>query len=66
MKSLKGTVKQNEKALLNDRLRVSNVSWKFRIPTIYNFQLFNLPVKFAIFLKSDPHFNSFYIVFSLY
>ena len=28
-----------EKALINDRLRVSNVSWKFRIPTIYNFEL---------------------------
>ena len=26
MKSLKGTVKQNEKALLNDRYRVSKVS----------------------------------------
>ena len=28
---------QIEKALINDRLSVSRVSWKFRIPTIYNF-----------------------------
>ena len=28
---------QIEKALINDRLRVSKVSIKFRIPTIYNF-----------------------------
>ena len=27
---------QIEKALINDRLRVSKVSWKFRIPTSYN------------------------------
>ena len=27
---------QIEKALINDRLRVSKVSGKFRIPTIYN------------------------------
>ena len=33
----KGGVMQIEKALINDRLRVSKVSWKFRIPTIYNF-----------------------------
>ena len=34
---LKGAVMQLEKVLINDRLRVSKVSWKFRIPTIYNF-----------------------------
>ena len=34
---IKGTVIQIEKALINDRLRVSKVSWKFYIPTIYNF-----------------------------
>ena len=28
---------QIEKALINDLLRVSKVSWKFRIPSIYNF-----------------------------
>ena len=31
------TVMQIEKSLVNDRLRVSKVSWKFRIPNIYNF-----------------------------
>ena len=33
----KGTVMQIEQALINDRSRVSEVSWKFRIPIIYNF-----------------------------
>ena len=28
---------QIEKALTNDRLRVSKVFWKFPIPSIYNF-----------------------------
>ena len=28
---------QIEKALISDRLRVSKVSLKFRIPTMYNF-----------------------------
>ena len=28
---------QIEKTLINDRLRVSKVSWKFHIPIIYNF-----------------------------
>ena len=32
--SIKGTVMQIEKALVNDRLRVSKVSLKFRIVTI--------------------------------
>ena len=31
---INGTVMQIEKALINDRLRVSKVSWKFRIRTI--------------------------------
>ena len=34
---LKGTVMQIEKALINDHLSVSKISWKLRIPTIYNF-----------------------------
>ena len=44
---------QIEKALINDRFRVSNVSWKFWIPSIYN-----LSVKFAVFLKSSLLFNT--------
>ena len=35
--SLKGTVMQTEKVLINDRLGVSKISRKFRISTIYNF-----------------------------
>ena len=30
---------QIKKALINDRLRVSKVSWKFRIPRIYTFRV---------------------------
>ena len=33
----KDTVMKIDKALINDCLRVSKVSWKFHIPTIYNF-----------------------------
>ena len=32
-----GTVMQIEKAVIDDRLRASKVSWKFHIPTIFNF-----------------------------
>ena len=58
---------QIEKALINDRLHVSKVSWKFRITIIYNFAVIrrNEPVKFAIFLKSSLLFNSFYCLFLL-
>ena len=35
--SIKGTVMQIEKALRNDRLLVSKVTWKFRISAIYTF-----------------------------
>ena len=37
MISLKGTVMQTEKALINDRLRVSKNPGKFLILTFYNF-----------------------------
>ena len=33
---IKVTVAQIKKALTNDRLPVSKVSWKFQIPTMYN------------------------------
>ena len=62
--NIKGTVMQIEKALINDRLSVSKVSWKFRIPTIYNFAV-KFAVKFATFLKSSLLFNSFYCLFCL-
>ena len=40
---------QIEKALTNDLLRVSKVSGKFRIPTIYNLQQFTRKIPY--FLK---------------
>ena len=61
---IKGSVMQIEKALINDCLRVSDVSWKFHIPTIYKLYT-NLLNQFAISLKSNPHFNSFYRIFCL-
>ena len=34
--TLNGKVRQIEKALINDRLTFSKLSWKFSISTIYN------------------------------
>ena len=39
---LKGAVMQTEKALINDRLRVSKVPWTFCIPIIYSFAVIDL------------------------
>ena len=53
---------QIEKPLINDRLRVSKISWKIGIPTIYNFAviyLWNL-----LFLKKVAYFLTVFIVFS--
>ena len=55
---------QIEKALINDRLRVLNVSWKLRIPTIYNFAAI-YPWKFLFSLKV-AYFVTISIVFSVY
>ena len=58
---LKGTVRQIEKALITDRLPVSKESWKFHIPTIYNFAVtdpWNL-----LFFKKQPTFLTVSIVF---
>ena len=63
LKILKDTVMQIEKALINDRSRVSKLSRKSRIPTIYNCYL--QPVKIAIFLISSLLFNSFYCLLCL-
>ena len=55
---------QIEKALINGHLRVSNVSWKFRIPAMYNFAVMypqNLP-----FLKKVAYFLTVSIVFSVH
>ena len=48
---LKGTVMQIEKPLIKDRLGISKVFWKFRIPTIYNFAViypWNLLIQFLL------------------
>ena len=58
------TVMQIEKALMNDFLHVLKVSWKFRIPTIYNFAVI-YGWNFAIFLKSSL-LLTVSIVFSVY
>ena len=53
-----------EKALINDCLRVSKVSWKFRIRTIYNFAviyLWNL-----LFSYKVAYFLTVSTVFSVY
>ena len=55
---------QIEKALINDRLRASKVSWKFYIPIIYNLAViypWNL-----LFFKKVAYFLTVYIVFSAY
>ena len=39
LKAIKGTVMQIEKALISDPWPISKVSWEFRIPTIYNFEV---------------------------
>ena len=52
------------KALINDRLRVSRVPWKFRIPTIYNFAVlypWNL-----LFSEKVAYFLTVSIFFSIY
>ena len=55
---------QIEKALINDRLRISKVSLKRRIPTVYNFAVIypgNL-----LFFKKVAYFLIVSIVFSIY
>ena len=62
--SLKATVMQTEKALIKDRLRVSKVSWKFRISTVYNFRViypWNL-----LFIKKVAYYLTVSVVFSVY
>ena len=59
---LKVTVRQIEKPLINDCLRVSKISWKFCIPTIYNFAViypWNL-----LFFEKVPYILTVSIVFS--
>ena len=60
----KGIVIQTETALINNRLRVSKVSWKFRISNIYNFAVI-YPWNLFFSFKSSLLFNSFYCLFCL-
>ena len=55
---------QIEKALIKDRLRISNVCWKFCIPTIYNFTVIyscNL-----LFSSKIAYFLKVFIAFSVH
>ena len=55
---------QTEKTLINHGLSVSKESWKFHIPTIYNFAviyLWNL-----VFSQKIAYFLTVSIVFSVY
>ena len=47
--AFKGTVMEIKKALVNDRLRVSKVSWKLSIPTIPWNLLFSLKVAYSFY-----------------
>ena len=54
---IKGTIMQIEKALINDdRLLVSKASWKFCIPTFYNFTVIS-PWIVAYFLTISMVFS---------
>ena len=55
---------QIEKALINDRLPISNVFWKLRIPTIHNFAVI-YPWNLQFFKKVD-YFLTVSIGFSVY
>ena len=58
----KGTIIQIEKTLISNRLCVSKVSWKCRIPTIYNFP--ELSRDICYFLEN--YFLTVVLVFSVY
>ena len=58
-KVVKGAVMQIEKALINDRLRVFKSILKISHSNYLQFYN-NLPMKFTIFLKISPLFNSFF------
>ena len=57
---------QIEKTLINNHLGVSNVSWKFSIPTICNFELKGFAHEICYFLKKYPTFLTVSIVSSVY
>ena len=55
---------QIEKTLIKDRLRVREVSWKIRIPTIYNFAV--IYQWNWLFSWKVAYFLTVSIVFSIY
>ena len=56
---------QNEKTLINDPLRVSKISWKFRSPTVDNFAVI-YPLNLLFFKKTAYFLKVFVIAFSVY
>ena len=56
---------QIENALINDRSHVWKVSWKFRIPTTYNFAVI-YPWNLLFSEKKKAYFLTVSIVFSVY
>ena len=61
---IESAVMQIEKALINDRLHVLQVSWKFRIPRSYNFAVM-YPWNLLFFVRI-AYFLTISIVFSVY
>ena len=55
------TTQTEKRTLINDCLRVWSVSWKFHVPTIYDFLVIH--VKFLILSKSSLLFNTCYSFF---
>ena len=55
---------QIEKALISGRLHISKVSWKFRIPIIYNFAI--ICPWILLFFKNVAYFLTSSIVFPVY
>ena len=65
VKPIKGTAMQTEKALIIDLLRASELSWKFRIATIYNFAVI-YPWNLQFSEKVAYHLLTVSFVFSVY
>ena len=64
LQRVKGAIIWIKIALINDRWRVPQVSWKFGIPTICNFSL--IKTWNLLFSYTLAYFLPVYIVFSVY
>ena len=62
---LKDAIMQIEKALINDCLHVSKVSWKFLIPTISNFAVIH-PMKIRYCFKKVAYFFTVFLLLFLF